>query len=177
MTRRLVITGAVCLAVGAAAGYLARPAPEIQERVVVQQVEVFADRTEWVTRRDAAEETHRVREETRGPVVIHYPDGRREERGPVQVREEAGARRQETESTEGVRVVEVERLVEVETERVVHVPDRPEWLFAAQVAAGSTGTMYGGQVARRVLGPLYVAAGGLAGDGEWVVTAGVGIGF
>lgn len=175
MTRRLVITGAVCLAVGAAAGYSLRPAPEVRERVVVQQVEVFSGREEWVTRRDAATETHRVREETRGPVVIHYPDGRREERGPVQVREEAGVRRQETESMEGVRVVEVERLVEVETERVVHVPDRPDWLLAAQVAAGSTGTMYGGQVGRRVLGPLYVAAGGLAGGGEWVATAGVGV--
>lgn len=180
LTRRH--TAALGALAGLALGWNLRPVPvseSTSERAEAREVEVFTGRDEWVTRRELATDTHQVREETHGPVITTWPDGRREERGPVQVREETGVSNRQHDEAAGVRVVEVEKRVEVEVFRDVEriVPTHPDWLLSAQVGAGSVGLMYGGQVSRRVLGPLWLQAGVMAGGGEWVAVGGVGIGW
>ena len=177
MKLRPILTHGAAVALGAACALWLRPTPEVRERVRTETVEVAMEREEWVTRRELHAEEHQVREEHHGPVRITRPDGTVEERAPVVVRVETGTTTADTTDTAGMR--EVERIVRevVEVERVVQVDARPDWLLAAQVGAGSTGLMYGGQVSRRVLGPIYLQAGGLVGGGEWVGTAGFGVGF
>ena len=179
--RRLILTGAACLAAGLAAGhYLVPPRTEIVQQRAEERV-VYAsswdDREQWVMQREAATETHSVSVTERGPVVTTWPDGRREERGPERVTVATGTTATETTAAGGEResrgaeVQTVERVVE----REVRVESQPDWLLGAQVGAGSVGVVYGAQVSRRVLGPIWLQAGALAGGGEWVATGGVGL--
>lgn len=64
-----------------------------------------------------------------------------------------------------------------EVEVVTEVRMQPDWLIGAQVGAGSVGVLYRDQAARRILGPVYLSAGVLAGGRDWVGTAGLALAF
>lgn len=182
-TRRWLLACAACAAIGAALAHYLRPPVETQQRATeearAQVVEIFGQSEEFVTRRDWQADQHRVREEHHGPARITYPDGTVEERGPVTLREETGTRASGTESGAGstevtagrVQVVELFRDVEVVSE----VQTQPDWLIGAQVGVGSVGVLYGGQAARRILGPFYVTVGAMAGGGEAIGTVGAAV--
>lgn len=143
-------------------GLLANPPREVETRERVQLVEVLAERAEWVTAREVERTEDRVRVVYREKVTT--PDGTVTEREHeiegehVENREQTNdAGRSETIAT---------KTEHREASKVIAAP-APAWRVSALAGvdlglAEPPVLVYGGQVERRLVGPLSVGAWGMS---------------
>lgn len=160
----VIATGVVLLAIFFGAGRYSAPTKVetktvtqtvYQDRVVEKRVEVQAEAKERIVYRDRT--------------VVSHPDGTVEHRDIVRTDDSDKTKDTDAVTQLAEHTTEVTKAAEKIVERVA-----PSWQVNALggMTWGSWKPVYGAQVQRRILGPLWIGAWGLS-SGEGGISAGV----